>query len=60
MPRLIKLNKFGSLSVVIPIGIVRSAKLQAGEEMDFELMNAKPLVLKLKRKEELEKDEWSQ
>ena len=60
MTKLLKLNKFGSLAIVIPIGIVRSARLQAGEEIDFELMNAKPLVLKVKRKEELEKDEWKQ
>jgi len=51
MPKLIKLNKYGTLALSIPKSIVDSTGLKAGDIIKIEIKNTAPLVLKLEKLE---------
>ena len=51
MPKLIKLNKFGTLAITIPKSICESLKLQAGDDMTLEIKSADPIIIGLRKNE---------
>jgi antitoxin component of MazEF toxin-antitoxin module len=51
MPKLIKLNKYGTLALTIPKSIVDATNLKAGDLIKIEIKNTTPLVLKLEKLE---------
>lgn len=53
MPKLIKLNKFGTLAVTIPKSVVQSTGLVVGDSIQIEVKNINPLILALKKNEEI-------
>lgn len=49
MPKLIKLNKYGTLGITIPKSICDSLKLQPGDDIQIEIKSAEPVVLAFKK-----------
>lgn len=51
MPKLIRLNKYGTLGITIPKAIADSLKLKAGDDIQMEIKSIEPMVIALKKNE---------
>jgi len=51
MPKLIKLNKFGTLAITIPKSMVESLNLQAGDDIKMEIKSVDPVIIAFKKNE---------
>jgi antitoxin component of MazEF toxin-antitoxin module len=51
MPKLIRLNKFGTLAITIPKSIALSTKLKAGDDITMELKSVEPVIIALRKNE---------
>jgi AbrB family looped-hinge helix DNA binding protein len=45
MPKLIKLNSFGTLAITIPKSICESLNLKAGDDVKIEIKSTSPVIL---------------
>ena len=54
MPKLIKLNKYGTLALSIPKSIVDSTGLKQGDNMEVKIKSIDPLIIAIIKPKQIE------
>ena len=53
MPKLIKLNSFGTLAITIPKSICESLNLKAGDDITMEIKSVDPVIIAFRKNAEI-------
>lgn len=54
MPKLIKLNKYGTLALTIPKSIVEATGLKQGDSIDVKIKSIDPLIIAVIKNKQIE------